>query len=331
MSDQSLLNISDTSFKSVSKDFFFNGMLLPVHVYLKIKKDHYLLIGKKGEKSDFAQLHSFQNEKSEVCVKTEDIDTLMSYVTQLTGKMIEQKNVPDAIKAKFLAGLTSSALRDFDGKNFASHAQLQQASKFILSLQDSLQDFSQILQILSELPEEDSKHAMITCMVALSICDEMQVSVRAAREKVALGSLLHDIGEKLLPPGLLKKPKHLWSFEENALFESHPIKAVEMLRDLRDISNDVLLIIAEHHENGNGTGYPKKIRDVKISPLGRIVGVANYFSELMFNPNGNGKNYSADEAITYIEDILGQPFNKQVFLALKNIINKNYLSVKSKG
>ncbi|MDG0816117.1 HD-GYP domain-containing protein [Bdellovibrio svalbardensis] len=332
MSEQSILNIGDDKLKAVSKDFFFNGMLLPVNVYLKIKSNHYLLIGKKGEKSEFAQLHSFKNEKSEVCVMFEDLSTLMSYITQLTGKLIEQKNVPDSVKVKFLAGLTESALADFDGKNFTSQFQLQQTSKFLLSMKDSLQDFDQIMLLLSEIPEEESKHAIFTCLIALSICDEMQSTTKAAREKVALGCLLHDVGYRHLPSDLLKKPKHQWTFEENALFESHPQKAVEMLRDIKDISNDVLLIIMEHHENAQGTGFPKKIRDIKISPLGRIVGLANYFAELLFNHSGSsGKTYTADEAIKYIEDILGQPFNRQAFLALKNIINKNYLQEKSKS
>lgn len=44
-------------------------------------------------------------------------------------------------------------------------------------------------------------------------------------------------------------------------------------------------------------------------------------TELMFHSK-DGKSYSPDEAVKYIEDILGQPYNKQVFLALKNILNK---------
>jgi HD-GYP domain-containing protein (c-di-GMP phosphodiesterase class II) len=100
------------------------------------------------------------------------------------------------------------------------------------------------------------------------------------------------------------------------------------LRDVKDISMHVLLIVAEHHENAMGLGYPKKQRDIKTSPLAKIVAVGNQMTELMFSFKG-GKIYSPDEAVKYIEDVLGQPYNKQVFLALKNILNKKALADKA--
>jgi HD-GYP domain-containing protein (c-di-GMP phosphodiesterase class II) len=98
-----------------------------------------------------------------------------------------------------------------------------------------------------------------------------------------------------------------------------------MLRDLKDVPSDVLLIVAEHHENSQGTGFPKKLRDVKVSPFAKIVILANYFADLVIPQAGEGKIYTPDEAIQYIEDILGQPFNKSAFSALKNSINKKNL------
>lgn len=332
MSNQSSdVVIRDDQVTTVSKDFFFEGMQLPVPVYLKMKPGHYLMIGKKGEKANFSQLHSFKNQSTQVFVKTQDHSLLIHYVTDLTGKVISQKSVPDAIKVKFLAGLTENALCAIDSKGFTNVAQLQKVSQFILDLGSTMSSFDEIMKLLSEVPDDESKHAMATTLIALSLCEEMQVTLRAAQEKVALGCLLHDIGLRFIPQNILKKPRHQWTPEENTIFESHPIKGVEMLRDLKDVSNDVLLIISEHHENAIGTGFPKRTRDIKISPLGRIVIVANHFTGLLFSRLDNGTNYQADQAVNYIEDVLGQPFNKQVFLALKNIVNKKYLHDKAKG
>jgi HD-GYP domain-containing protein (c-di-GMP phosphodiesterase class II) len=90
---------------------------------------------------------------------------------------------------------------------------------------------------------------------------------------------------------------------------------------------EVLLIVAEHHENAIGSGFPKKMRDIKMSPLSRIVALAQYFSGLLFHPM-DGKSFTPDEAVNYIEEVLGQPFNKPAFLALKNINNKQHLAKK---
>jgi len=100
---------------------------------------------------------------------------------------------------------------------------------------------------------------------------------------------------------------------------------------MKDITNDVLMMISEHHENALGTGFPKKLRDVKISPLGRVLIVANFFSDLLFERVETTKVYEASQAVDYMEDILGQPFNKQVFRALKTIILKDELKKKMKS
>ena len=134
---------------------------------------------------------------------------------------------------------------------------------------------------------------------------------------------------KYVPKTITAKPKHLWSPEELHTYEQHPLKGADMLREIRAIPQDVLLIIAEHHENAVASGFPKKMRDVKISPLARIVSLANFFANLLFGSTEGSKSYSPDEAVLYIEEVQGQPFNKQVFSSLKNIINKKHLADKS--
>ncbi|MES3037425.1 MAG: HD domain-containing phosphohydrolase, partial [Bdellovibrionota bacterium] len=321
--------IEDIRMLGVSKDFFFDGMQLPASIFLRMKKDTFLLIGKRGDKVNFTELHSFRSPGTVVFVKKDEHTALMQYITLVTEKMVNQKNLPPAIKGKFISGLMDSAVKTFDGKGFANVAQLERVSAMILAVGESLSQFDQVMEMLNSLPTGEAKHSMSTCLVSLMLAEEMELSHKASQEKLTMGALLHDIGLRHVPPEILNKPKHLWTPDDQKTFEMHPLKSVEMLRDIRDISNDVLLIVAEHHENSLGTGFPKRLRDVKLSPLGKIVALANCFSDLLFHRTAEGKDYTADEAISYIEDILGQPYNKAAFLALKNIINKKHLADKT--
>lgn len=320
-----VLITSDDLMIEVSKEFFIDGMVLPVPIFLQINTGNYLVIGKKGDKTNFTKLHSFKNIATSVFVNKTDYSSLIHHMTDFTSKVVKNKSVPDPIKTKFLVGLTTEALKSFDEAGMGSVGQIQQVSQFVISLNENLNNFSQVLELLAELPNDESKHSMATCMLALMICDEMDIKIKPTLEKVSLGALLHDVGLKFIPKSILDKPRHLWSPEENSIYEAHPLKGVEVLRDLKDISNDVLLIVVEHHENAFGTGYPKKLRDIKISPLGRIVALADQMAELLYGRLPDSKCYTADEAISYIEEILGQPFNKPAFLALKNIINRRFM------
>lgn len=326
-----VLEIKNSLMCSASKNFFVDGMKLAVPVYLKIKDNHYLLIGKKEDKANFSTLHSYQNPTTLVFVKKDDYLDLIHHVTGVTESILNNAQAPISIKTKFIASLADSALSSLDGKGVANVTQLQRVSQFIVGLGKHFPDFNSVMQILAQLPENEAKHAMATALISVLICEEMGLVHKAAVEKVALGSLLHDVGLNFIPKGISGKAKHLWTPEEYEIYEQHPLKGAEILRDLKDISADVLLIVAEHHENAQGTGFPKRIRDIKISPLGRVVGLADHFAELLFNPVEPSRNNTADEAINFIENILGQPYNKQTFQALKKIINKQFFTEKQKA
>ncbi len=320
--------MEDSKMVTVAKDFFFEGLVLPVAVFLRMKPGHYLLIGKPAEKADFLDLHSFKNPEVPVYIKDLDHSDFIDYFSTLTAKLVSSKGVSVGTKSKFLQGLTDEALLAFAGKNFTSTAQLQKVSSMLKGFTQSVSGFDQVIEILMNLPNTESKHTMATTMICLSICDEMKITLPLAQEKLALGALLHDVGLTQVPRSILDKARHLWTPDEILIYEQHPIKGVEMLRDLKDITHDILMMVVEHHENSQGTGFPKRIRDVKISPFGKILIVANYFANLLISPKELGANYSADDAIRYMDDVIGQPFNKQAFLALRNIVNKNYLKEK---
>lgn len=318
----------DAQMVEVPKDFFFEGMVLPVHVYLKMAPQTYLLIGKKNDRANFSTLHAFTNPAVGFYVQTIEQPNLMAHMTQLTSKIISQPSIPEGTKVKFLTSLAEDAMETLVKSNFTTISKVEKITGMVQQLTKSLSAFEDLLLILADLPPGESKHAMTTCLVSSLISEEMGMTQQAVQEKLIMGSLLHDVGLRYVPKAILDKPRHLWRPEELAVYEQHPIKGADMLREIRDIPQDVLLIIAEHHETAVATGFPKKVRDVKISPLARIVSLANCFSSLLFGSLAQSRSYTPDEAVSYIEDVLGQPYNKQVFLGLKNIVNKKHLADK---
>lgn len=315
--------------KEVSREFFFDGMVLPSSVYLKVSSGNYLMIGKKGDKSNFSNLHAYKNPDALIAVEAQEYPELIRFVTNLTQKFVSVQSVPDAVKMKFLTGLTQDAMSTLESSGFASVEKIEAVSNLLIQMSQTISNFSAILDIVRNLGDAEAKHSMTTCLISMLLCEEMRVHLTAAQEKVAMGSLLHDAGLKFVPQEILERPRHLWSSDDMKTFEQHPLKGAEALRNMKDISTDVLLIIAEHHENAHGTGYPKKLRDIKISPLARIVSLADYYAELLLSAENGGKNYTPDEAVHYIETVMGQPFNKQVFASLKNINNKKFLNGKT--
>lgn len=323
--------LDDRVMMTVEKTLLFEGMLLPVSVFIRLSKGSYLTLGRKGEKAIFSDYNNFHDDGFKVYVQKNDHPLLVDYITDLSSKLVSQKNVPDKVKARLLSAATLDAIENLDNKNFSSAARLQKMSKLLVEFSETNRAFEEIMKMIQDLPNQNSKHPMACCLISLTLAEEMQITLPAALEKLALGALVHDIGLKYLPPEVANKPRHQWTPSDLSIYEQHPLKGVEVLRNLKEIPQDVLLIVAEHHELSNGNGYPKKLRDVKISPLAKIVGLADLFAELLFGTTADSRIYTVDEAVQYIEDIMGQPYNRHVFLALKKVLNRTHFSNQQTG
>ena len=81
-----------------------------------------------------------------------------------------------------------------------------------------------------------------------------------------LGGLLHDIGKRKIDQGLINKSGAL-TREEWEEIKRHPTYGKDYLDELPAIPDTAKLIVYEHHENFDGTGYPRGLKDEEISKL----------------------------------------------------------------
>ena len=99
-------------------------------------------------------------------------------------------------------------------------------------------------------------------------------------EILDFGSILHDVGKIAIADEILNKPgefnPHEWE-----IMKTHASKGGEILRNGNDpFFAKVALIPDQHHENYDGTGYPKGLEGEEIDLLARVVAVADTFDAL---------------------------------------------------
>jgi HD-GYP domain-containing protein (c-di-GMP phosphodiesterase class II) len=112
---------------------------------------------------------------------------------------------------------------------------------------------------------------------------------KASRKELmhaGLGGLLHDLGKIKIPTHILNNPGGL-SPEEYAVIKQHPDFGLELLLSGHcevnpDIDLNVIArIVHEHHENFDGTGYPKKLKGrEEIHLLARVCTIADFFDAI---------------------------------------------------
>ena len=92
----------------------------------------------------------------------------------------------------------------------------------------------------------------------------------------ALAGLLHDIGKCNIPDQILNKPDKL-TVEEFKVMKTHAVLGYILVKDIKNLSTDVLMGVLQHHERLDGTGYPEGLLGENINYIAKIVAVADVY------------------------------------------------------
>jgi len=115
---------------------------------------------------------------------------------------------------------------------------------------------------------------------------------------LGVGSLMHDIGKMELEPRLRIRSEN-FSAAEFSGYQWHVSKGVEIGQRM-GLSAPALAVIAQHHEQADGTGFPQKLAGDRVNPLARIVALVNRFDGLCNPALPGGKSLTPHEALSLL-------------------------------
>ena len=129
-----------------------------------------------------------------------------------------------------------------------------------------------------------------------------------------------------IPKDVLQKKEKLTE-EEQILMRSHTDIGARLLSDLQVSSdyNDYMRMSIEiaqyHHENWNGTGYPKGLKGTDIPLSAQIVSLINVFCALT-EKRSFREEYSREEAIDIMKEDAGEKFHPDIFKIFCKILRQ---------
>ncbi len=92
------------------------------------------------------------------------------------------------------------------------------------------------------------------------------------------GARLHDLGKIGIPDEVLKKDSGLTD-EEWVIMRRHPEIGESIIKPVRSLQH-LCDLVRHHHEKLDGSGYPDGLKGEEISPLVRILSVADIYDAL---------------------------------------------------
>ncbi len=161
------------------------------------------------------------------------------------------------------------------------------------------------------------KHSVDVGTISAVIAASMDKSEQFVHD-VSIAGILHDLGKEKIPKEILNKTSRLDNKEFN-IMKMHPVYSYQIMRDATDIPEEIRQGMLNHHENKDGTGYPRKLMDKDIGDMAKIISVADVFDALV-TERSYKKAKTPAEAIE-IMFTMSSKFDMEIFKAFLDIIN----------
>ncbi len=132
-------------------------------------------------------------------------------------------------------------------------------------------------------------------------------------------AMLHDAGQISIPEKVLSKRGEL-SGEELDIIKKHPTKGANILSKFKPLK-PIVPIILYHHENYDGTGYPKGLKGEDIPISARILAVVSAF-EAMITKKPYRRALSISAAVKEVKNNSGTQFDPGIVEVFCEVIKR---------
>ena len=136
---------------------------------------------------------------------------------------------------------------------------------------------------------------------------------------------LHDVGKIAIEDYILQKPGKLTE-EEFARIKEHVFFGEKVIEKIKKSTTEQTFLdyakvfVGAHHENWNGSGYPRGLKGEEIPLLGRIMAIVDVYDALV-SDRPYKKAMTHDEAVKIIIESSGTRFDPEmvdIFLSVSN-------------
>ncbi|MGI9951625.1 HD-GYP domain-containing protein [Moorellaceae bacterium AZ2] len=145
-------------------------------------------------------------------------------------------------------------------------------AEFIGRMQDNRDVFLQ-MAMLKDVDPYSARHSLNVTLLATYLGSRLKLPEKELMV-LGVGAMLHDIGKLEIPSEIIGKPGRLTP-EEFEVVKRHPEAGYRRLEGL--VSEGVRLVVRDHHERCNGSGYPRGLVREELTVAARCVAIADVY------------------------------------------------------
>lgn len=249
-------------------------------------------------------------------------------VILLTGRALSHNE-----KREFMAlGLAAYLIKPFGHRElinvidnvFIAHEFKLENRRLQQELHDSfLETVKLLINLLAIRDPATQSHSLTVLSLAEDVCHKLNLSGEDLYN-IKLAALLHDIGKIIIPEDLLMKPEGLNPDEyvrmhQHVHYGYHALNGISSLAPAREL-------MFYHHENFDGSGYPRGLKGDEIPIGARIVAVVDAY-DAMTSDRPYRKGLASGEAQQRLLEAKSKQFDPKVVDALMTCLKAPHRAV----
>lgn len=160
-------------------------------------------------------------------------------------------------------------------------------------------------------------HSVDVCTYSVMVGVAMGYGDKELKE-LSQASLLHDMGKTMVNLSVLNKPGKLTD-DEFCMIKNHPLYGWDLLRKNTIFPSSVCAAVYEHHENEDGSGYPRGVEGSRIHKYAKIIHATDVY-EACTALRPYKKPMNPSDALENLLSGYGKVFDSRVIDVMRSII-----------
>jgi len=270
---------------------------LSVPIYFELPSKKLLKVFNPGDVfNDEAFRHWTAKNVSSLLVMKDDFQNLVGdFKSQILNEVFFKSNEFDTTKALIVSSQILEVLTNASKILEINNDIIELTQKNIELVTRIIASQSDLKRLLDAQTISDSSgiHARshLTALIATWASYELKLSYPRSGELLTMAAFFHDIG---LDDEIIRNESHFiqaikvgsrMNKDHVQRVRKHIDVAVTLLKRFRGCPQEVIRIVAEHHERPDGSGFPKGLTGDKISELSAVFIIAHEFVTLFFDPS----------------------------------------------
>lgn len=326
--EEKAVQASESDFCRIKTELLIKASPLKADIYIRLSEKKFLRLFRQGDSFDSEDLQKYYVKKS---------------VQYLYLKSDECKEFMEKFKASLVALLKSNETnpRKISEVAEAAHETVQELVTRLGPTEEVQEIVKANVQLATKVARNNprlsklleglnrdrhkyiSSHSLILGHLSCTISAAMGWNSDTTYFKLNMAAFLHDITMNNNELATVQNLKELeerraeFSEADYQSYKKHPIHAAELAKQFKEVPPDVDTVILQHHEQPDGSGFPRGLTPTRISPLAAIFIVAHDF--LIFILKKDTKEWKTAEFVASAQRKYSTGTFKKVLKALEEL------------